>query len=252
MKAPFIAQTVGMPDMSEAARDAVAGYLRLLGEPFRLRLLQLLAEGPLHVQALVERTGSSHANVSKHLRLLHEGGLLRRHKSGLTVTYAIGDALVPVLCQAVMTRQLDLLGARTTSLADAAAVSPQLMGSAPASMLSTHLSLAIAAHAAWKTRLRHAIELRTSEIDPQTATRDDRCELGQWLHDGIAAADRGSPHYTGVLAIHAALHREVGHVVQMAIDGDQADARAALGTGSPFSQRSAELVQALLAWQADA
>jgi ArsR family transcriptional regulator len=242
------ASTLPMPDMGEAARETVAGYFRLLGEPFRLRLLQGLSDGPMHVQQLVDLTGSSHANVSKHLRLLQDGGLLVRRKVGLNAYYEIGDPLVSALCQAVLGRQQDVLDARSLSLGPIEAVQPD---GQKRSQLSTQLSLAIAAHAAWKTRLRHAIELRCSEIDPAAAAREDRCELGQWLCDGISPTDRQSPHYERVRSIHAALHREVGRILAMALEGEAVDARALLVPGSTFNAISAEMVGALVAWQGE-
>jgi len=100
-------------------------------------------------------------------------------------------------------------------------------------------------------RLRHAIELGRSEIDPGQAAREDRCELGQWLCDGIPTGDRRSPHYTKVRAVHADLHREVGRILTLALDGESGDARALLVPGSPFQQLSNALVSALVAWQAE-
>jgi ArsR family transcriptional regulator len=237
--------------MPDAARVAVSGYFRLLGEPVRVWLLQLLGDGPRHVQQLVELTGSSHANVSKHLRLLHEGGVLRRRKLGLNAVYEIADPLVAALCQAVLTRQQDVLDARSLSLEPdgvPAALQPEGRERTP---LGAQLSLAIAAHAAWKTRLRHAIELGRSEIDPASAAREDRCELGQWLCDGLAAPDSRSSHYARVRAVHADLHHEVGRILALALDGDTVDARALLVPGSTFQQLSTALVAALVAWQAD-
>lgn len=248
--APVVA-TVPLPDMTDAARQAVSAYFRLLGEPFRLTLLAALQDGPRHVQELVTLTGSSHANVSKHLRLMHEGGLLRRHKVGLNAFYEIADPLVAALCQAVLTRQQAVLDARSLSLTpgEAQAALPPPGRTSP---LGTQLALAIAAHAAWKTRLRHAIELGRSEIDPASAAREDRCELGQWLCEGIAAADRHSPHYGRVRAVHAELHGEVGQILTLALAGDAADARALLAPGGRFQQLSTDLVGALVAWQGDA
>ncbi len=77
----------------------VAQRFRLLGDPVRLELLNFLhVHGELNVQALVEATGQSQANVSKHLRLLAEAGLVRRRKEGLYVFYRINDPSLPGLC----------------------------------------------------------------------------------------------------------------------------------------------------------
>lgn len=76
-----------------------AHRFRLLGEPVRLQILNLLhAHGECHVQALVEATGQSQANVSKHLRLLLDEGLVARRQEGLYAHYSIDDPTLAALC----------------------------------------------------------------------------------------------------------------------------------------------------------
>ena len=50
---------------------------------------------------MVEETGQGQANVSKHLKLLLEAGLVSRRKEGLQVFYRIGDPMVEELCSLV-------------------------------------------------------------------------------------------------------------------------------------------------------
>jgi ArsR family transcriptional regulator, arsenate/arsenite/antimonite-responsive transcriptional repressor len=79
--------------------DHVARRFRLLGEPARLRLLNALhASGELHVQGLVETTGLSQANVSKHLRLLLDEGLVARRQEGHFAYYRLDDPMLGALC----------------------------------------------------------------------------------------------------------------------------------------------------------
>jgi DNA-binding transcriptional ArsR family regulator len=52
----------------------------------------------------VEEMGCSQANVSRHLSLLYQEGLLARRKEGTTVYYSIGDASVEDLCKIVCAR----------------------------------------------------------------------------------------------------------------------------------------------------
>ena len=49
---------------------------RLLGEPRRLRLLGLTSEDELSIGELAELTREAQPNVSKHLKLLREAGLV--------------------------------------------------------------------------------------------------------------------------------------------------------------------------------
>ncbi|OCT16009.1 transcriptional regulator [Paenibacillus pectinilyticus] len=47
-----------------------------LAEPHRLHIVELLRDGPLTVGEIVERLGLSQPQVSKHLRVLSEAGLV--------------------------------------------------------------------------------------------------------------------------------------------------------------------------------
>src|SRR5688572_18571390 len=91
------------------ALELVAARFKLLAEPMRLRLLQALHDGELTVTELVEASGATQANVSKHLGLLCEAGMLSRRKDGMHVRYSIADPMVFELCNLVCSRlQADL------------------------------------------------------------------------------------------------------------------------------------------------
>lgn len=95
--------------LSPEALELVAARFKLLAEPMRLRLLQALHDGELNVTQLVEASGATQANVSKHLGLLSNAGILSRRKDGLHVFYTIADRMVFDLCSLVCTRlQADL------------------------------------------------------------------------------------------------------------------------------------------------
>jgi len=92
----------------EAMLDDVAERFRVLGDATRLRILRLLmAEGPLNVGTIVERLDMSQANVSKHLRVLHEAGILDREARGTAAYYTVIDPTVTQLCDAVCGRLRD-------------------------------------------------------------------------------------------------------------------------------------------------
>ncbi len=60
-----------------------ASTFAALGEPNRLRIVEALREGPLAVGAIVERLGIRQPQVSKHLRVLGESGIVEvevRHR----------------------------------------------------------------------------------------------------------------------------------------------------------------------------
>ena len=81
--------------------ELVAARFKVLAEPMRLRLLQLLESGERTVGELVTETGAGQANVSKHLTLLAEAGMVGRRKEGLNVYYFIADPMVFELCKLV-------------------------------------------------------------------------------------------------------------------------------------------------------
>ena len=79
--------------------EQVARRFRLLGEPVRLEILNHLhTRGEMNVQELVEATGQGQANVSKHLGLLADDGLVSRRKDGLYAYFHIDDSSLSGLC----------------------------------------------------------------------------------------------------------------------------------------------------------
>ncbi len=65
--------------------------LEAAGEGTRLRLLVLLAEAELTVSELVTILGQSQPRVSRHLKLLVEGGLVERHREGAWAFFTTAD-----------------------------------------------------------------------------------------------------------------------------------------------------------------
>jgi DNA-binding transcriptional ArsR family regulator len=81
--------------------ELIAQRFRVLGEPTRIRLLDSLRGGPATVAELQARTGASQQNVSKHLGMLLEAGLVRRAKDGNRAYYSIADDSLIELCEQV-------------------------------------------------------------------------------------------------------------------------------------------------------
>lgn len=82
----------------------VADYFSILGEPMRLRILNLLRDGEKCVQDLVEATDTSQANVSKHLKVMLQAGILTRRTKGTLAYYNVEDDLIFELCNLVCDR----------------------------------------------------------------------------------------------------------------------------------------------------
>jgi DNA-binding transcriptional ArsR family regulator len=81
--------------------ELIARRFRLLSEPMRIRLCDRLRDGEATVHELADELGSSQQNVSKHLTLLAEAGVLARRKEGTSVYYRLADEDVLALCEQV-------------------------------------------------------------------------------------------------------------------------------------------------------
>jgi DNA-binding transcriptional ArsR family regulator len=81
--------------------DLMAEKFRMLADSTRLAILRTLMQGERNVTQVVEETGRNQANVSKHLKMLAEAGLVARRKDGLQVFYRLDDPLVERLCKLV-------------------------------------------------------------------------------------------------------------------------------------------------------
>lgn len=96
---------VPMPDLPsplpDLLVDLIAQRFRLLGEPTRIKLLDALRDGPATVTELQEATGASQQNVSKHLGMLVDSGVIRRAKEGTRSYYSIADESLFELCERV-------------------------------------------------------------------------------------------------------------------------------------------------------
>jgi DNA-binding transcriptional ArsR family regulator len=87
--------------LPDALTELIAQRFRVLGEPMRIKLLDALRDGDMTVGELTERLGASQQNVSKHLGVLHQAGLVSRSKRGTFAYYAIADDGVFALCDQV-------------------------------------------------------------------------------------------------------------------------------------------------------
>jgi DNA-binding transcriptional ArsR family regulator len=88
-------------NMAPEVLEHVAARFKVLSEPLRLLILQQLDTGKLSVGELAAAVGSTQPNVSKHLKILQDEGLIARRKDGNAVYYSIADPSVFELCDVV-------------------------------------------------------------------------------------------------------------------------------------------------------
>lgn len=81
--------------------ERMAALFKLLSDPTRLRILQVICQAERSVGEIVTLTGSGQANVSKHLALLTAHGVTARRREGLQIFYRVTEPLILVLCRTV-------------------------------------------------------------------------------------------------------------------------------------------------------
>ena len=96
-----VACALAMQDLPPEAMEQVASYFQALAEPTRLRILNLLRAGERNVGEIAQLTGFTAANVSRHLSLLAERGIVARESRGTSVWYRIADPSIFELCDLV-------------------------------------------------------------------------------------------------------------------------------------------------------
>lgn len=94
----------------EPLAELIATRLRILGQPLRLRLLDLVDLNPeATVQELADMLGTTQQNVSQHLGILFRAGALGRRREGTHVHYFLEDQHILSLLEnaaASISRQL--------------------------------------------------------------------------------------------------------------------------------------------------
>jgi DNA-binding transcriptional ArsR family regulator len=91
----------GSKKLSDRMLEVVAARFRILGEPQRLRILQVLQSGEQSVSEIVEAVGGQQSNTSRHLQALFDAGMVGRRRAGASVLYWISDPDVFRLCEIV-------------------------------------------------------------------------------------------------------------------------------------------------------
>lgn len=74
-------------DVERAARS-----LKAMSHPLRLKILCTLGDREISVQDIVEHVGTSQSNISQHLAILRDKGILASRKDANRVFYRVGDA----------------------------------------------------------------------------------------------------------------------------------------------------------------
>ena len=78
-------------DVAEEVQVDVARVLKVLGDPNRLKIIELLKNGERCQCEIIPSIGQSQPTISRHLRILEENKILVNRKDGVKVLYRIGN-----------------------------------------------------------------------------------------------------------------------------------------------------------------
>ncbi|WP_200867458.1 ArsR/SmtB family transcription factor [Leptolyngbya sp. Heron Island J] len=91
----------GITSLSPAALGLMAEFFKVLSEVSRLQIVCALKSGAKNVTEIIEITGLGQANVSKHLKMLTQAGVVSRRQEGVCVYYQIANPFLFELCDLV-------------------------------------------------------------------------------------------------------------------------------------------------------
>lgn len=91
----------GIANLSPASLGLMADFFKVLSEVSRLQIVCALKSGAKNVTEIIEITGLGQANVSKHLKMLTQAGVVSRRQEGVCVYYQIANPFLFELCDLV-------------------------------------------------------------------------------------------------------------------------------------------------------
>ncbi|UED87926.1 ArsR/SmtB family transcription factor [Streptomyces profundus] len=104
--------------MSVPLYQAKAEFFRMLGHPVRIRVLELLQEGPTSVRDLLAEIEVEPAALSQQLAVLRRSGIVTSRREGTTVVYALAGGDVADLMRAARRILTEMLAGRNELLAE--------------------------------------------------------------------------------------------------------------------------------------
>ena len=85
----------------DAVFAVVARHFSLLSEPTRLKILHAICRDERSVSQIVAATGATQTNVSRHLALMHQAGVVTRRRDGSAVFYRVDNPEFVEICRNV-------------------------------------------------------------------------------------------------------------------------------------------------------
>ena len=91
--------------------QSVARYFSVLSEPTRLKILHAICHEERSVSAIVQATGATQTNVSRHLAMMLSVGVVSRRREGTMVFYKVVDTDFADMCRTACVRIAEGMGA---------------------------------------------------------------------------------------------------------------------------------------------
>ncbi|GAA2632357.1 metalloregulator ArsR/SmtB family transcription factor [Streptomyces vastus] len=104
--------------MSVPLYQAKAEFFRMLGHPVRIRVLELLQDGPMPVRQLRAAIEVEPPSLSQQLAVLRRSGIVSSQREGSTVVYALAGGDVADLLQAARRILTEMLAGQNELLAE--------------------------------------------------------------------------------------------------------------------------------------
>lgn len=87
--------------MSSLTLDRAAELFAVLSTPVRLQIIRILCDGEQSVTHLLAQIEASQPNMSRHLQVLYQAGMLTKRRSGHQIFYRLADNSQALVCKLV-------------------------------------------------------------------------------------------------------------------------------------------------------
>ena len=87
--------------MSTLSLERTAELFGVLSTPVRLQIIRELCDGEKNVTHLLTQIEASQPNMSRHLQVLYQSGVLTKRRSGHQIFYRLADGYEALVCRLV-------------------------------------------------------------------------------------------------------------------------------------------------------
>ena len=89
---------------SDQVFETAAELFRVMSAPTRLKIISSLCNGEKNVGQLIQEIETTQPNMSQHLNMLYQNGVIGKRRDGVHIFYRIINDRVVTLCRAICTQ----------------------------------------------------------------------------------------------------------------------------------------------------